>query len=234
VGIGAAVAHHPHAADGEQNREALPHFVIPPAVFHLLDHDAVGVAEDFQPGGRDLPEDADREARTGEGLAEHDFAGQPELEAQLAHLVLEKAFQRLEKLKPHLPGQAAHVVVALDHRRRVAANRHRLDHIRVERPLGQKPGLARAAGRVLENLDEGLANDLALPFGVGHALEPAQKQPRGVLVLQFDPEVTPEHLAHHLRLPPPQHAIVDEDAGELVANGFVNQRRRHAGIHPAA
>ncbi len=31
-----------------------------------------------------------------------------------------------------------------------------------------------------------------------------------------------------------QQAVVDEDAGELVADGLVQQRRRHAGIHAAA
>ena len=31
-----------------------------------------------------------------------------------------------------------------------------------------------------------------------------------------------------------QQAVVDKDAGELVADGLVEQRRRHAGIHAAA
>ena len=43
-----------------------------------------------------------------------------------------------------------------------------------------------------------------------------------------------EDFPHHLRLAPAQHAVVDEDAGELVADGLVQQRRRHARIHAAA
>src|SRR5436190_21283808 len=46
--------------------------------------------------------------------------------------------------------------------------------------------------------------------------------------------MTSEHLAHDLGFPAAEHAVVDEDAGELVADGFVNERRRHAGIDAAA
>ena len=56
----------------------------------------------------------------------------------------------------------------------------------------------------------------------------------GVLVLQLDFEMAPENFLHHLRLAPAQQAVVDENAGELVADGLVQQRRRHAGIHAAA
>ena len=44
----------------------------------------------------------------------------------------------------------------------------------------------------------------------------------------------PENLLHRLRLARAQDAVVDEDAGELVADGLVQQRCRHAGIHAAA
>ena len=88
--------------------------------------------------------------------------------------------------------------------------------------------------RRLKNLDERPADDFAFAFRVGDAFEPLQEQFRGVLVLQLDLEMAAEHLLHHLRLARAQHAVVDEDAGELVADGLVQQRRRHAGIHAAA
>ncbi len=93
------------------------------------------------------------------------------------------------------------------------------------------PGAPRRRG---ENLDERPADDFPFALRIGHALEPPQKQFRGVFVLQFDFEMPPENLAHDFRLAPAQHAVVDENAGELVADGLVNQRRRDARIHPAA
>ena len=62
----------------------------------------------------------------------------------------------------------------------------------------------------------------------------AEEQGRGVLVLQLDLEIAPEDFLHHLRLARAEQSVVDEDAGELVADGLVQEGRRHAGIHPAA
>ncbi len=152
----------------------------------------------------------------------------------MPHLVLEQALERLDQLEPHLLRQPAHVVMALDHRRRIAADGHRLDHVRVKRALREELRLAGAPGGRLEHLDERPADDLPLPLRVGHALEPPQEQPRGVLILQLDLEMAPEDFLHHLRLASAQHAVVDENARELVADGLVQQRRRHARIHPAA
>ena len=42
-----------------------------------------------------------------------------------------------------------------------------------------------------------------------------------------------EHVHHHVALVQPQQAVVDEHAGQLVADGAVDQRRRHTGIDPA-
>ena len=184
--------------------------------------------------GRDFAEDAHRQAGAGERLAQDDLARQAQFEAQLAHLVLEEALERLDQLEPHLLRQAADVVMALDHRRRIAADGHGLDHVGIERALREELRLARAPRRRLEHLDERLADDLALALGVGHALEPPQEQLGGVLVLQLDLEMAAEDLPHHLRLAPAQQAVVDEDAGELVADGLVQQRRRDARIHAAA
>ena len=41
-----------------------------------------------------------------------------------------------------------------------------------------------------------------------------------------------ENLLHHLRLARAQQAVVDKNARELITDGFVQQRRRHAGSTP--
>ena len=75
---------------------------------------------------------------------------------------------------------------------------------------------------------------LRLRSGSVTPLSRGKKQFRGVLVLQLDFEMPPENLLHHFRLARAQQAVVDENAGELVADGLVQQRRRDAGIHAAA
>ena len=125
-------------------------------------------------------------------------------------------------------------MVALDERRRVARDGHGLDDVGVKRALREELGLARFLRRGLEDINERLADDLALLLRVGDALELREEQLGGVLVLQLHLEVLAEDLLHDLGLAGAQQAVVDEDAGELVADGLVQKRGGHAGIHATA
>jgi hypothetical protein len=93
--------------------------------------------------------------------------------------------------------------------------------------------LASLAASALEDLDELAADDLALGLGVGHA------QPGGPGTARWRPHAPPwhaaagEHLHHHRAFVQAQQAVVDEDAGQLVADGAVDQRRGHAGVDAA-
>ena len=118
---------------------------------------------------RHLARDADGEARPGERMAPDEMLGQAQLAAQRAHLVLEQLAQRLDQLQVHALGQAADVVVRLDGHRRPAGERHALDHVGVERALGQELGAAELLGLLLEHVDEQRADGLALGLRVGLA-----------------------------------------------------------------
>ena len=135
---------------------------------------------------RHFAEDAHGQAGAGERLAQDNFLRQAEFEPELAHFVLEQAFQRLDELELHFLRQAADVVMALDERGGIAGDGHGFDHVGIKRALREKFRLAGALGRRLKNFDERPADDFAFAFRVGHAFEPFQKQFRGVLVLQFD------------------------------------------------
>ena len=111
----------------------------------------------------------------GNGWRADERLGQAELAAELAHLVLEQFAQRLDQLHVHPLGQAADIVVALDRHARPAGEADALDHVRIERALGEEIGAADLARLVLEHVDEGLADELALGLGVGDAGEPAEE-----------------------------------------------------------
>ena len=102
-----------------------------------------------QRAGRDCAQDAHGQAGAGEGLAKDDFLGQAQFQAQLADLILEQAFERLDQFEFHVLGQAADVVVALDQRRRVAGDGDRFDDIGIKCALREKPGASRPSGRRL-------------------------------------------------------------------------------------
>ena len=99
-------------------------------------------------------------------MAADEGVGQAELAAERAHLVLEQLAQRLDELHVHALGQAADIVVALDRDRGAAGERHALDHVGIERALGQEVGAADLLRLRLEHVDEQPADGLALGLRV--------------------------------------------------------------------
>ena len=73
----------------------------------------------------------------------------------------------------------------------------------------------------------------ALRLGVGDALEAVQEQRLRVHVHQRDVVVIAEHGLHLFALVHPQQAVVDEHAGQLVADRLVDQHRGDRGIDAA-
>ena len=167
-------------------------------------------------------------------MAHDDLLWQTQFSAEFAHFVLEQAAQWLEQLELHFLRQAADVMVALDQRRRIAADRHRLDDVGIQRALCEEFCLADLAGGFLENIDERVADNLALCLRIGDATQFAYKQIRRVFVVELDLEIAPKNFFHNARLVGAQHAVVHKNAGQLLADGLVNQRRRHAGIDAPA
>ena len=148
-----------------------------------------------------------------------------------AHLVLEQLAERLDELEPHALGQAADVVVALD-RGRLPDDRHALDDVGIERALRQEvevPELARAR---LEHVDERRADDLALRLGVGDAAQPIEEHVGRVHEFERQPQAL-EARAHLRGLVQAQQAVVDEDAGQSIADRAVQQHGRHRRVHAA-
>ncbi len=104
-------------------------------------------------------------------MAADEHVGQAELAAERADLVLEQFAQRLDELHVHALGQAADIVVRFDRHRRAAGERHALDHVGIERALGQKFGAADLLRLGLEHVDEQFADGLALVLRIVDALE---------------------------------------------------------------
>ena len=85
----------------------------------------------------------------------------------------------------------------------------------------------------LEHLDEEAADGLALGLGVGDAVELAQKLLGGVHVHERDVVVVAEQVDDLSASSSAQQAVIDEDAGELVADRLVDQHGGHGRIDAA-
>ena len=113
--------------------------------------------------------------------ADH-LLGQAELAADVAHLVLEQLAQRLDELELHVRLEPADVVVRLDRRptgRRAATQLSITSGYSVPctRNFASLPTSLR---RVLEHVDERVADDLALLLGILDARERVEEALRRV------------------------------------------------------
>ena len=108
-----------------------------------------------------------------------------------------------------------------------------LDDVGIERPLREEIDAAELLRLLVEHVDKGGADDLALFLGVGDAGELRQEQLAGIAMDQRDVVMAAEQVDDLLGLAGAQQAGVDKDAGQLVADRLVQQRRGDRGIDPA-
>ena len=139
----------------------------------------------------------------------------------------------------HFLRQPADVVMALDHLRRIAADGDALDHVGIKRALREKlvtrcwsPAIrcrssaSNSSVACLKDSDEFVADDLSFLLRIGDAASFRQETLGGVDVFQSDVKIFAENALHHFFLARAEQSVVDEDAGELVADRLVQERRR--------
>ena len=92
--------------------------------------------------------------------------GRPEMQADLADFVLEQFAQWFHQLQMHALRQTTNVVVGLDHMGFAEFRCRRFDHVRIDRALSEPGDILDAVRFAIEDIDEGVADDLALGFRV--------------------------------------------------------------------
>ncbi len=108
-----------------------------------------------------------------------------------------------------------------------------LDHIGVDGALGQPVDVADLGGFLVEHIDKGVADNLALFLRIGDALQLAQEHHLRIRPDHFHAHVAGEHVHHLLTFILAQQAVVDKYTGQLVADGPVQQGRHHRRVHTA-
>ena len=159
----------------------------------LLEHDGVCGPQDVETLSGDVTDDPDGEPWAGEWLAPHDLLGQPKLLADGADFVLEQVSQRFDELEMHVVWETPDVVVALDLGGILGAG---FDHIGVQRALYQVGGVVNVFRHLLEDTNEGFADDLPLALRVGDAGKGFEESVLRLDVHQVHVERASERLFH--------------------------------------
>src|SRR5947209_18137818 len=195
----------------------------------------IGGAEDIEALAVDFTDDPHGEPRPGDRLAPDHALGQSQLEPDTPDLVLEEIAQWLDQGETQIGRKAANVVVGLDPRSRADGVVARaLDHVRVQRPLGEKVDLSQLFRFRFEDTNELLADNASLGLGIGYPLQPGQEAILGVDRDELSGDVRLEHGAKLLTLVLAQQPVVDKDADEMVADRSRDERGRDRAVDPAA
>ena len=109
--------------------------------------------------------------------------------------------------------------------------RHGFDDVGIERALGEPGEIPEAARLLLEDPDELGADALPLDLRIRDVLELLEKSLGCIHMDQVHLEGVSERGHHALGLALPEQAIVDEQAGELIADGAVDQDGHDGRVH---
>ena len=155
-----------------------------------------------------------------------------QLTAHAAHLVFEEGAERLDELEFHIVGESAHVVVALDCLGRTF-DRTALNHVGVDGALAEPFGVGDELGFGIEDVDESLADCLALLLRVGDAGEDGIETVLGVDTFHVETHVL-VGLEDSLELVFAEESVVNENAVKLMADGAVEEDGSDRGVDAAA
>src|SRR6185295_7348698 len=85
----------------------------------------------------------------------------------------------------------------------------------------------------LEDIDEELADDLALGFGIADAFEAREEGAAGIDMDKRDVVGVAEKPDDLLRFALPHEAVVDKNAGQLLADRLMEENRGHGAVDAA-
>ena len=87
---------------------------------------------------------------------------------------------------------------------------------------------------MLEHFDEFAADNFPFCFRIGHAFEHGEEAFARVRIFQTHVKIFAENALDDFFLARTEQSIIHENAGKLVANGFMQERSGHGRIDPAA
>ena len=153
--------------------------------------------------------------------------------ADFPDFVLEEETQGFHDfLEVHVIRQAADVVVGFDDGGFAEAA---FDDVGVDGALDEEIDAADLFRFPFKDADKFFADDLALSLGIGDALKLGVEGFVGIYADEVEVvgAAFAKYCRHFVGFVFPQEAVIDENAGELTADGFGEENRRHRGIDAA-
>ena len=108
-----------------------------------------------------------------------------------------------------------------------------LKDVRINGALAEEMNILKLRSLLVEDLDELAADDLSLLLRIGDTCEKVKETVGSVDIDEVGAELLLEDVDDHLALALAHEAVVDMDAGELLADSLDEERRDDRGVDAA-
>ena len=196
---------------------------------HISD-DEVSAAQDVQSFRGDVADDADSQARAREWLTVDHFFREAQLTAQFTDFIFEEFAERFDEGEFHILRKPPYIVMGFDGGSGSRAGFH---DVRIEGALDEEFHVFQLVCFFLEGVDEFSADGLSLLFRFGDAFQEGHEMLGCIDVHQLHVEFVGESIYYLFCFAETEEAVVYEDAGELVADGSMNEHRSDGGVYAA-
>ena len=221
-------------ADGtdrcRKDGEGLPDGVVETMLMNDISHDEVRTAQDIETFRGDVADDTDGKARSREWLTIDDFFRKAQLTAELADFVFEEFTKRFDEGEFHILRETAYIMMGLDGRSSRGAGFY---DVRIEGSLYEEFHIFELVRFFLEGMNEFCTDGLTFLFRFGDAFQKRHEVLGCIDVYQLHVEFVRKGIDDLFCFAETQEAVVDENAGQLIADGFVYEDSCDRGVDAA-
>ena len=217
--IGSLIPHNAYGSHIGQGCEVLVDLAILTCVSDFLAVDGICILYDLDLLGGYFADDTDTQSGTGERLTEYQVLRDTKLQSYLTDLILEQVAQRLDDLlEIYIVGQAAYVVMGLDHCGFTAQSA--LYHIGIDGSLYEEIHGTDLLRLFLKYTDELFADDLSLMLRLGYTCQFAIETFLRIHTdeMQVIIAIRSEDCLYFIALVLTEQAVIYEDAGQLLTD----------------
>ncbi len=227
------IAHNANRANRQEHGERLAHFIVQVSFVQLFNEDRVRTTQQVAVLFLHFAQHAHTQTRPRERMTVKHVVRQTQLQADLTYFVFEQLAQRFNQPHLHLFRQAAHVVVRFDDVCFTGCGSRGFNHVRVDGALRQPLDVFQLQRFFVEHFHEDAADDFTFRFRIVLAFQRVQEALLAFHVNDVQTEVVTEHVHDLLSFVQTQQAVVHEDAGQVFADGAVQQHCGDGGVHAA-
>ena len=199
----------------------------------LFNEDCIRAAQQVAVLFLHFTQHAHAQTRPRERVAVQHIVRQTQFEANLTHFIFEQLAQRFNEAHLHLFRQAAHVVVRFDDVRFTGCGSSGLDDVRVDGPLRQPFHVFQLQRFFVKHFNEHATDDFTLRFRIVFARQRSQETRLAFDVNDVQAEAIAKHIHNLLGFIQTQQPVIHKDAGQVFADGAVQQHGGDGGIHAA-